>query len=110
MRAKRPKIPTPGPLSSTLTTASGLASVGDALGLVHEDSAAALDVGAPVEDVGEAVAACTGTAAPAGAGPPWAAGANGRGWALVAEGFGASDGTRAAGFGIAGAGAGAVKS
>lgn len=107
MRARRPKIPTPGPLSSALTTAAWVASAGDSIGVVQLGSAGALNVAALVLDDGEGVAAGTARAGATGTAAPPAAGAAGCGTAGTGPGTRAPDGAGAAGFGLAGTGAGA---
>lgn len=105
MRARRPKIPTPGPLSSALTTAARVGPAAESMGVVQLESAGALNVGALVVDEGEGVAAGTATAGATGTPTPPAAGAAGPGTAGAGAGTGAAAG--AAGFGLAGTGAGA---
>lgn len=107
MRAKRPKIPTRGPLSSALTTAACVASAGDSTGVVQLESAGALDVAELVLGEGEGVAAGTATAGAPGVAALSAAGAAGGGTAAVAAGPRAATGAGGAGLGVAGAGAGA---
>jgi hypothetical protein len=104
MRARRPKIPTPGPLSSALTTAARVGPAAESMGVVQLESAGALNVGALVVDEGEGVAAGTATAGATGTATPPAAGAAGPGTAGAGAGTGAAG---AAGFGLAGTGAGA---
>ena len=105
MRARRPKIPTPGPLSSALTTAARVGPAAESMGVVQLESAGALNVGALVVDEGEGVAAGTATAGATGTPTPPAAGAAGPRTAGAGAGTGAAAG--AAGFGLAGTGAGA---
>jgi hypothetical protein len=105
MRAKRPKIPTPRPLSSALTTAAWVGPAGESMGVVQLEPAGALKVGALVLAKGEGVAAGTATAGATGTAAPPAAGAAGRGTAAVGAGTRAAAG--AGGFGLAGTGAGA---
>ena len=105
MRARRPKIPTPGPLSSALTTAARVGPAAESMGVVQLESAGALNVGALVVDEGEGVAAGTATAGATGTPTPPTAGAAGPGTAGAGAGTGAAAG--AAGFGLAGTGAGA---
>ena len=105
MSARRPKIPTPGPLSCALTTAARVGPAAESMGVVQLESAGALNVGALVVDEGEGVAAGTATAGATGTATPPAAGAAGPGTAGAGAGTGAAAG--AAGFGLAGTGAGA---
>lgn len=107
MRAKRPKIPTPGPLSSALTTAACVASAGDAMGVVQVELAGALYVAALVLDEGEGVAAGDATAGATGTATTPAAGAAGPGTGAPGPGPLTAAGAGAAGFGLAGTGAGA---